>query len=183
MTTCVIKLMSFMAGTVPPAFTLPVLATFDDHVESTFLHLLAPTGFECSQERMARATVKLRLPSPHGCGLFKTSDQGCIAWWASVTSCMTDPLLFRLRSGLDAFAADAWTYAVDALGGDTSKYWTQAKQFFPACSRGLLDGSMYSPAHPPSRTKLGKVFLRLCTRRELSSTDQCVSVICHTLQS
>ena len=76
MTTCVIKLMSFLSSTVPPAFTLPVMGTFDDHVESTFMHLLAPSGFDCSQERMDRAKLKASLPVPFGCGLFKASDQG-----------------------------------------------------------------------------------------------------------
>ena len=100
MTTCVIKLMSFLSSTVPPAFTLPMLSTFDEHVESTFIHLLAPSGFDCSRDRMDRAKLKASLPVPFGCGLFKASDQGSIAWWTSVASCLTDPLLFRLRSGL-----------------------------------------------------------------------------------
>ena len=76
MTTCVIKLMGFLSATVPPNFMMPVLRTFDEHVETTFLHLLAPSGFECSQERMDRAKLKASLPSPHGVGLFKTSDHG-----------------------------------------------------------------------------------------------------------
>ena len=139
-----------------------MFATFDAHVESTFLHLLAPSGFECSQERMDRAKLKASLPSPYGCGLFKTFDQASIS-----VACLTDPLLFRLRSGLEAFVPDAWNSAISALGGPTSKFWTQVKQFFPTSSRGLLDGSLYSPAHLPSRTKLGKVFLKLCTRRKM----------------
>ena len=95
--------MGFLSATVPPNFMMPVLRTFDEHVETTFLHLLAPSGFECSQERMDRAKLKASLPSPHGLGLFKTSDQGSIAWWSSVSSCMVDPLLFRLRAGLNDF--------------------------------------------------------------------------------
>lgn len=176
MTTCATKLMGFLGTTVPPNFTLPAMATFDEHVESAFLHLLAPSGFECSQERMCRARLKASLPSPIGCGLFKTFDQGSIAWWASVTSCMTDPLLFRLRSGLDQFVSHAWAAAIAALGGPASKFWTQAKQFFPPASSGLLDGSLYSPAHPPTRTKLGKMFLRLCTRLKVESYQQLTSV-------
>ena len=88
---------------------MPILHTFDQHVEATFLHLLAPSGFECSRERMDRAKLKASLPTPHGVGLFKTSDQGSIAWWSSVAACMMDPLLFRLRAGLNDFAPFAWT--------------------------------------------------------------------------
>jgi hypothetical protein len=121
---------------------------------------------------MDRAKLKASLPSPYGAGLFKTFDQDCVAWWASVASCMTDPLLFRLRSGLAPFVPGAWTAVIKALGGSTSKFWTQAKQFFPATADGLLDGSMYSPAHPPSRTKLGKMFLKLCTRRRMEQYQQ-----------
>ena len=71
------------------------------------------------------------------------------------------------QSGLEAFVPDAWNSAICALGEPTSKFWTQVKQFFPTSSRGLLDGSLYSPAHLPSRIKLGKIFLKLCTRRKM----------------
>ena len=175
-TTCVVKLMTFLGSTVPPTFTLPVLATFDKYVESTFLHLLCPTGFECSAERMERAKLKASLPSPQGCGLFKTTDQASIGWWSSVVACMTDPLMFRLRSGLNSFTAGAWKCAVSALGGPDSKFWTQAKQFFPSTSGGLLDGSLYSPTHPPFRTKLVKVFLKLCTRLRVERYQQLTGV-------
>src|SRR5690349_14476521 len=113
---------------------LPMLSLFDQHVEGTFLHLLAPAGFECSQERVDRAKLKASLPTTHGGGLFKTVNQGAVAWWSSVAACMTNPLLFQLRSGLDGFVANAWTAAVSALGGTNSKFWTQAKQLFPPTS-------------------------------------------------
>jgi len=178
MTTCVVKLMSFLSATVPPSFMMPILSTFDEHVETTFLHLLAPSGFECSQERMDRAKLKASLPTPHGVGLFKTSDQGSIAWWSSVAACLIDPLLFKLRAGLTDFAPVAWTCAVDALGGPTSKFWTQAKQFFPADSNGLLDGSRYSPAHGICRIKLSKTVVKLCSRRRIETYQNMTSVSC-----
>ena len=81
MTTCVVKLFGFLGATVPPYFTLLAFAAFDAHVESTFLHLLAPSGFDCSKDRMDRAKLKASLPSPYGCGLFKTFDQASISWW------------------------------------------------------------------------------------------------------
>ena len=132
---------------------------------------------------MDRAKLKASLPTPHGVGLFKTSDQGSIAWWSSVAACMMDPLLFRLRAGLNDFAPFAWTCAIDALGGPTSKFWTQAKQFLPPDSSGLLDGSCYSPAHGISRIKLCKTIVKLCSRRRIESYQQMTSVSClsHTL--
>src|SRR5687767_9800454 len=84
-TTCVVKLFGFLGAT---AMLHAEFATFDAHVVSTFLHLLTPSGFECSQERMDRAKLKASLPSPYGCGLFKTFDQASISWWASVASCL-----------------------------------------------------------------------------------------------
>lgn len=175
MTTCVIKLTGFLSATVPPSFMLPMLRIFDEHVESTFLHLLNPVGFECSQERMERAKLKASLPSPHGCGLFKTVNQGSVSWWASVAACMTDPLLFQLRAGLTTFVPAAWNAAVEALGGTTTKFWTQAKQLFPPNQSGLLDGSRYSPAHAPSRTRLCKAFGKLCTKRNVENYQQVTS--------
>ena len=77
--TCATKLFSFLAATVPPTVMLPVLKTFDDHIQATFLHVLAPIGFECSEDRMERAIMKASLPFPLGCGLFKAADQGAIA--------------------------------------------------------------------------------------------------------
>ena len=122
LSTCVTKLLGFLAATAPPESMLPVLATFDDYLQSTYLHIFAPAGFECSQERMDRAKLKLSLPSPHGCGLFKTADHGRIAWRASVSACMSDPLLFKLRGGLAAFTNYAWGSIVTGLGGAESKF-------------------------------------------------------------
>ena len=87
-----------------------------------------------------------------------------------------DPLLFRIRSGLKEFVPDAWAAAISALGGPTSKFWTQAKQFFPTDCSGLLDGSRYSTVHVANRVKLNKVFLKLCTRRRIEHYSQMTSV-------
>ena len=59
---------------------------------------------DCSQPRIYRAAIKACLPEPKGCGLFKVSDYACISWWASISQCLADPLLFELRDGLMPFA-------------------------------------------------------------------------------
>ena len=122
LTSCATKLLSFIAATVPPHITLPELTRFDKHVESTFFRIIAPTGIECSQERCDRAKLKASLPTPFGCGLFKSADQADTAWWSSVSSSLSDPLLFRLRSGLSRFADSAWNALVQMHGGPSSKF-------------------------------------------------------------
>jgi hypothetical protein len=176
LSTCVSKLLGFIAATVPPGLAMPALATFDDHLSAAFLHILAPTGFECSQERMDRAKLKVSLPSSHGCGLFRSADQGSIAWWSSVSSCLIDPLLFRLRDGLAEHVPAAWQCLTDALGGPASKFRTQAASFLPKSPESLLDGSQFSPMHPPVKIKLCKLFLRLCTRLRLDAYNELTSV-------
>ena len=89
---------------------------------------------------------------------------------------MVDPLLFRLQAGLNDFVSIAWTCAVDALGGPTSKFWSQAKQFLPPDCNGLLDGSRYSPAHGISRIKLSKTVVKLCSRRRIETYQKLTSV-------
>jgi hypothetical protein len=175
--TCATKLLSFLAATVPPTAMLPVLSTFDEHVQATFLHVLAPAGFECSEDRMERAKLKASLPFPLGCGLFKAADQGAIAWWASVSNCLSDPLLFKLRNGLGGYVSDAWKYAIHTLGGSTSKFWTQAKPLFPPNAAGLLDGSLYAPTHAVPKIRLCKDFLRLCTRRRIESYQELTAAV------
>ena len=138
--------MSFLCATVPPSLLMPALVKFDAFIESAFFEILSPTPINCSSDRMFRAKLKLRLPTPVGCGLFKSTDQGSFAWWSSVSSCLNDPLLFSLRSGLERFAAPSWDIMLETLGGPGSKLWTQVKHLLPAKSAGLIDGSLYSPA-------------------------------------
>jgi hypothetical protein len=118
---------------------------FDAFIEAAFFEILSSSPIVCSEDRMFRAKLKLHLPTPVGCGLFKTADQGSFSWWSSVSSCLNDPLLFNLRSGLERFAGPAWDIMIDTLGGDGSKLWTQVKHLLPKTAAGLVDGSLYSP--------------------------------------
>ena len=90
---CASKLLSFLSTTVPPHIMFEKLRAFDNMLEYAFFEILCPTLIECSDERMARARLKLRLQSPVGCGLFRTADQGSFAWWSSVSCCLSDVLL------------------------------------------------------------------------------------------
>ena len=105
-TSCMSKLMCYIATKVPPHISIPALAKFDEEVESAFFEIMGLTT--CSQERYDRARLKASLPAPFGCGLFKAIDQAGVAWWASVSACLKDELLYKLRSGLQRFAAPAW---------------------------------------------------------------------------
>ena len=130
-TSCATKLLSFIANTVPPHITIPELSRYDNLVESTFFDIVAPTGIECSQERYDRAKLKASLPTPFGCGLFKSADQAGTAWWSSVSCSLSDPLLFSLRSGLARFASSAYDTLVQMHGGEASKFWSLCKHLYP----------------------------------------------------
>jgi len=136
------------------------LRKFDAITESAFFEILSGTPIDCSTDRMFRAKLKLSLPAPVGCGLFKSSDQGSFSWWSSVSACLSDPLLFSLRSGLDRFATPAWNVMLDVLGGGGSELWTQVKHLLPANAAGLVDGSLYSPL-TVNKSRLCKVALKL----------------------
>ncbi len=77
-----------------------------------------------------------------------------------MASCLNDPLLFSLRSGLDRFAGPAWDIMLEALGGPSSKLWTQVKHLLPETAAGLIDGSLYSPL-TVNKSRLCKVALKL----------------------
>ena len=160
LTCCASKLMSYLCATVPPHVMMPALHKFDAFIESAFFEILSPTPINCSADRMFRAKLKLRLPTPVGCGLFKSADQGSFSWWSSVSSCLNDPLLFSLRSGLERFAAPAWNIMMDALGGNGSKLWTQVKHLLPPTAAGLIDGTLYSPL-TANKARLSTVALKL----------------------
>ena len=156
------KLMNFLAGTVPPTVMRPVLERFDKHVDSVFFATLAP-DLTCSRERQERARSRAALPAPHGCGLFRSVDQGKVAWLSSVAACMSDPLFFELRRSIRRHVEPALAQLVDAVGGEGSKYWTLVSQVLPATASLFLDGSVFSPANE-FKVKLGKVVLKLLSR-------------------
>src|ERR1043165_6605750 len=72
---------------------------------------------------MKRATLKMSLPQPYGCALFKTEDQAPIGWIASVCSCLTDEFLFGLRGGLERYFQFAFDAMLALQGGATSDHW------------------------------------------------------------
>ena len=158
-----IKLLNFLASTVPPAIMLPVLKRFDKHVDCVFFATLAPGGVTCSGDRLERARLRASLPVPHGCGLFRASDQGKVAWLSSVAACLSDPFLFGLRHTLEKHVESALTLVVEAVGGESSKYWTCISQVLPTSVFSFLDGSLFSPANE-FKVKIGKVILKLLSR-------------------
>ena len=166
LTCCASKLMSYLSSTVPPHIMLPSLRTFDGFIQAAFFDILSSTPIICSEDRMFRAKLKLSLPTPAGCGLFKAATQGLFAWWASVSLCLSDQLLFTLRAGLERFAVPAWDSMLDALGGNGSRLWTQVKHLLPANSQGLTDGTHYSPLMS-TRAR--------CAQLRLSSYHQIIS--------
>jgi len=166
LTCCASKLMSYLSATVPPHIVLPSLHKFDAFIEAAFFEILSSSPIVCSEDRMFRAKLKLHLPTPVGCGLFKTADQGSFSWWSSVSSCLNDPLLFNVRSGLERFAGPAWDIMIDALGGDGSKLWTQVKHLLPKTAAGLVDGSRYSPL-TVNKSRLCKVALKLLSTNNI----------------
>ena len=129
-------------------------------IEQAFCEIICPAQVEGSEERMQRARLKIRLQSPIGCSLFRTTDQRSFAWWASVSCCLNDPLMYRLRSGLERFCTPAWNVMLHTLGGEQSKLWTQIRHLLPTGPHGLLDGSMYSPA-ASTVSNLSKVAIKL----------------------
>ena len=156
---CASKLMSFLSSTVPPHIMMPALREFDDLIEAAFFEVLSSTQVQCSEERMHRARLKLHLPSPIGCGLTRSLEQGAFAWWVSASACLNDPLLFSLRSGLSKFCTYAWSTMLAMLGGGQSKLWTQIKHLLPGNANGLVDGSKYSPLNE-HKNSLNKVALK-----------------------
>ena len=104
-------------GNSPTRVHTGPLQAFDTFVQQSFLDVIGGTG-SCSDSRIQRALLRMSLPAPVGCSLFCSSDQARIAWWSSVSSCLSlEPLLFKLRRGLKPFAAFAFTSAVDMFGG------------------------------------------------------------------
>ena len=65
LTSCMSKLMHFLASTVPPSVSLPFLQKFDEQVEQTFFEIVDPV-ITCSFDRFSRARLKASLDTPHG---------------------------------------------------------------------------------------------------------------------
>jgi hypothetical protein len=174
LSSCATKLFSFLASTVPPHITVPALTMFDQDIESTFFSIISSTGIRCSRERFELARLKASLPPPFGCGLFKSADQAKIAWWSSVSACLTDPLLFKLRSGFTRFAESAFSMVIAMHGGVESKHWAQVKHLYPPNACGLLDGTLFSPGLPT--TNVCKLALKIAAKQKLEHFQRLTSV-------
>ena len=106
--------------------------------------------------------------------LFKTVDQAPIAWWTSVASALADPLIFKLRHGLQEFTAPAFDFIQRMLGGPECCFWTQVSTNFPSGSETLSTGSFYNPSNPP-RTKLNKLVLQAVRKRKAALLSSLLS--------
>ena len=167
LSSCVTKLMCHVSSTVPPHLVASLLNIFDLEIRSTFFKILSPNdpAIICGPARTQRATIRCRLPTPLGCGLFSASDAGAISWWSSVQACLSDELLFHLRLGLSRFVEPAWHLLTSTLGGIHSPYWLPIAHLVPPTSTGLLDGSMFFPG-AFNKVKLNKVVLNQVNRKK-----------------
>jgi hypothetical protein len=140
-----------------------------------FFNTLAPEGVACSKQRKKRAKLRASLPAPFGCSLFHAADQCKAAWLSSLAACLSDPLLFRLRFGLQRFVEPAWENLVGALGGVNSKHWPLVSQLLPTTAAGFLDGSMFCPTSE-LKIKFSKVILKLLSRLRVEKFFSLTSV-------
>ena len=71
---------------------------------------------------------------------------------------------------------------MDLHGGESSKYWSQAKHLYPPSFHGLLNGTMYSPinAHAP---KLNAPALKICLQIKTATYAHLTSVSLLSLPS
>ena len=134
---CASKLMSFLAAVVPPAFSIPYLQVFDDKIKEVFFALIDLSTQE-PDARLQRALLRVSLPPPVGCGLFSSADRARVAWWSSVSSCLSDELLYDLRQGLAGYAAHAHKALIELFGSAEDPHWLTVSHLFPENAGGLL---------------------------------------------
>ena len=175
LTSCASKLLCFIASTVPPSLSIPLLSEFDSEVENVFFEVISPTFNNCSNQRFDRARLKASLPVPFGCGLSKAADQAAVAWWASIAACLQDPLLFKLRDGLSSFSEGAWKAIVSLHGGLSSKHWSDVKHLYPDSAQGLLNGTRYSPLNLHI-DKINQTALKISTKMKIDCYHKLTTV-------
>jgi hypothetical protein len=157
---CANKLLSFLGATAPPHITLPHLSHFDNHLQSAFLDVISPDTLNCSAERLQRAKLKMTLRTPFGCGVFLSAKQAPIAFFVSLSACLSDPLVFRFRLGLNRFAKSVFDELTKVFGGTSTAEWSQMSPVFPSSAAELLDGSRFMPDVVPNRA-VSKTALKL----------------------
>ena len=177
LSSCVTKLHSYLSVTVPPQYIMTSVRDFDSEVSDVFFRVISPHTelLKGTDARMVRARLKASLPAPNGCGLFATSDQCAVGWWASVQACLTlDPDLFSLKDGLSRFVPPAWTLLTKALGGVESVFWLQLSHLFPAAEQGLLDGSRFVFG-VSCEQKVTKAVLKVISRKKMTEFSDLTS--------
>src|SRR5271166_2633850 len=80
-----------------------------------------------------------------------------------------------MKDGLTRFAETAWQALVSLHGGVASKHWVQVQHLYPESSKGLLDGSRYSPT-TPNTIKLTKIALKIAAKQKIELFQACTSV-------
>ena len=160
LTTCGIKLLSYVAQVVPPSFTVQHLARFDKEVLDIFFGFLTPPDspsplsfMTCERDRIKRATLRALLSvGSHGVGLLSAEVSAPAQWWSCMDAVAFDPTLTPFLQGLNQFTATALKIIISLSGGPTSSTW------FDICS--LFTIRLFAPRE--SYTGLQKNFLRKC---------------------
>ena len=120
---CVCAAPSYIAQVCHPGSTKEDLTLFDDRVWLLWLKVLSGVDSEslkCCGTVQARARTKTFLPCRYdGVGLKSWEQAADFAWFTSIASCIAleDPDLEFARKFLGKKGEDAYTFALDVLGG------------------------------------------------------------------
>ena len=160
LSTCGVKLLSYVAQVVPPCFTVHHLARFDKEVMNIFFNLLDPpdtpsplTVTTCEFTRLNRATLRAQLSvGSRGLGLLSAELSAPSQWWTNMDAIAFDPTLTPFLQGLNQFTTSALNTIVVQAGGPSSTTWLDI------CS--LFMGHLFAPR--VSLACLQKNFLRKC---------------------
>ena len=160
LSTCGVKLLSYVAQVVPPSFTVRHLARFDEEVLSIFFGILDPpdtpsplTFLTCEVDRVARATLRARLSvGSRGLGLLSAVLSAPSLWWTNMDAISFDSTLTPFLQGLTQFTSDALVTLISFAGGPNSTTWLDICQLFTV--------QLFTPRD--SFIGLQKNFLRKC---------------------
>jgi hypothetical protein len=120
---CVCAAPSYLAQVCHPDFTKEDFILFDDRVWNLLLKILTGldgTELKCCDTVLARARAKAFLPCRYdGVGLKSWDQTADFAWYCSLACCsaLEDPDLDFARKFLGKKGEDAYTFALDAVGG------------------------------------------------------------------
>ena len=147
-----IKLMSYVAATVAPQFTMKYLKQFDKAVRNVFFKLLYPEMVVLT-ERHERSYHRATLPvAKGGLGLLRSSVSAAALWWSNLRSMQADPTVYEFLTGLNAFVPEAFVYISENVGGTKSPAWSDLSP--------LLLTEVYDEApEPPPKSLLRDILL------------------------